>query len=229
MVDLALDSEVECRPAFEALTNFASEEVKHMYLFRRVRAKVDEKLGFSLTLVDNEGEFASSVLARNRGAVLLLTSAIEWLTQHHFQSAMKNSDELDPAAKELFRFHWMEEAQHTRLDHLETVRVFKEMTEADRTMAIEDLIWLLAAVDGLLVQQSRHDLANFSRYLGYAFPEDELKDVFFGLLMAKRCAFIKDGITHPNFKELFQNVTTPAQRTKVQVAVDLLLQSEASP
>ena len=39
------------RDAFDALTNFAAEEVKHMTLFREVRAGVDAALGFPLALL----------------------------------------------------------------------------------------------------------------------------------------------------------------------------------
>ena len=38
MVTLARDFAIDNRPAFDALTNFAAEEVKHMHLFRELRA-----------------------------------------------------------------------------------------------------------------------------------------------------------------------------------------------
>ncbi|HEY3271824.1 MAG TPA: diiron oxygenase [Geothrix sp.] len=224
MVALARDSETANEAAFEALTNFAAEEVKHMHLFREIRKRVDAELGFPLELLEGQDKVASAVLGRHRGAVLLLTAAIEWFTQYHFTSAMKDADELDPLTKEIFRCHWLEEAQHARLDHLETLRVFKDMSEADRDTAIEDLIWLLAAVDGLLQQQVAHDLRNLGRYLGRAFTEDERQDIHRGLLKAKRHCFIESGVVHPNFQELFLSVTTRAQQAKVQLAVGLLLQ-----
>src|SRR5262245_58493697 len=43
---LARDFEVERREVFDALANFAAEEVKHMHLFRRLRDRVDDALGF---------------------------------------------------------------------------------------------------------------------------------------------------------------------------------------
>jgi hypothetical protein len=224
MVNLARDAEVETGVAFEALTNFASEEVKHIHLFREVRRRVDRKLGFALELLGGQTEVANTVLSKHRGAVLLLTSAIEWFTQRHYISAMKDSDELDPLTKEIFRSHWMEEAQHARLDHLETLRVFKEMTAADREAAIEDLIWLLTAVDGLLQQQVSHDVANLRRYLGRTFTEGERQEIHHSLLKAKRHCFIESGITHPNFQELFLSVTTSAQQVRVHGAVGLILQ-----
>jgi hypothetical protein len=223
MADLALDAELEDGGAFEALTNFASEEIKHMHLFREVRQRVDEKLGFPLELIGDEGKVAHAILSRNRGAVLLLTTAIEWFTQHHYLSAMRHSDDLDPLTKEIFRSHWLEEAQHARLDHLETLRVFKEMTVQDRDKAIDDLIWLLASVDGLLQQQVALDISNLGRHLGRSFSPEEHDEIRQGLLKGKRHCFIESGVTHPHFLELFLGVTTPEQQAKVQRTLALIL------
>jgi hypothetical protein len=136
---------------------------------------------------------------------------------------MRDSDELDPLTKEIFRSHWMEEAQHAQLDHLETVGLFRSMEEAEGDAAIEDLIWLLAAVDGLLQQQVGHDVVNLSRYLGRVFTPAERQEVREGLLRAKRHCFIESGVTHPNFLELFLSVTTPDQQARVQGALGLIL------
>jgi hypothetical protein len=229
MVDLAREAEAVNGVAFEALTTFASEEIKHMRLFREVRKMVDTALGFPLELLEGQDQVAKVVLGKHRGAVLLLTAAIEWFTQHHFLSAMKDADELDPLTKEIFRCHWLEEAQHAQLDHLETLRIFREMTEADRDLAIEDLIWLLAAVDGLLQQQVAHDVTNLGRYLGRAFTGVEHQEIHQNLLRAKRHCFIESGVVHPNFQELFLSVTTPAQQAGVRGAVDLPLQEQHGP
>ncbi|WP_257303160.1 diiron oxygenase [Geothrix campi] len=224
MLSLARDSERVNKEAFEALTNFASEEVKHMHLFDEVRKMVDEAVGFPLELLEGQSVAANAILGRQRGAVLLLTAAIEWLTQDHFLSAMKHSAVLDPLTREIFRCHWLEEAQHARLDHLEALRAFKDMSEGDRDQAIEDLIWLLAALDGLLQQQVACDMTNLGRYLGRVFTLGERRDIRQSLLKAKRHCFIESGASHPNFQELIRAVTTPAQQAGVRLAVDLLLQ-----
>ena len=50
ILNLAGNYEIDEREAFDALANFAAEEVKHMTLFRDIRARVDETLGFRLRL-----------------------------------------------------------------------------------------------------------------------------------------------------------------------------------
>lgn len=223
MVALAQDFEIDNREAFDALTNFAAEEVKHMHLFREVRGMVDEALGFSLALLPGAQDVARAVLSRNTGAVLLLTAAIEWFTQAHYLSCFKQDDALDPLTRHVFKCHWLEESQHARMDHLETLRAFSGMEPAEKERSVDDLIELVAAVDGLLRTQAGLDVQNFERHLGRALGATTSRDVFSGVLAAKRYAFIESGVTHPQFQELFGMVTTPAQQARVQAALGGLL------
>src|SRR5262249_47886166 len=152
-----------------ALANFAAEEVKHMTLFRELRGRIDEAIGFPLALLGGQQEVARAVLSKQTGAILLLTAAIEWLTQRHYLSSFKDDEALDPVTRRIFRCHWREESQHARLDHLETLRAFSGVSEVERQMAIEDLIGLVGAVDGLLQEQAELDVENLERYLDRSF------------------------------------------------------------
>jgi hypothetical protein len=220
---LGLDFKIDNREGFDALTNFAAEEVKHMNLFRTVRAMVDSTIGMPLTLLSNEKEVARFVLSKNTGAVLLLTAAIEWFTQLHYTEAFKDDESLDPFTKRIFKFHWLEESQHARMDHLETLRAFKKMTEADKDQAISDLIELVGAVDGLLQKQAMFDVQNLEKYLGRKFKEEEVDEIYVSELRAKRYCFIESGVTHPNFLKTFGGVTNPSQQAKVQAALKTVL------
>ncbi len=215
----ARDFEIENRAAFDALANFVAEEVKHMNLFRRVRGMVDETVGFELRLIDGVKEVARYVLSKNRGAVLLLIDCIEWFTQYHYTTAFKEDGGLDELTKRIFKAHWLEESQHARLDHIEALRVFGAMEEAERETAVTDLIELVQAVDGLLKQQTVYDIENLERYLGRIFNAEEKEMIYNEELKTKRWVFIESGVTHPKFSELFAHVTTPAQQQKVQQAL----------
>jgi hypothetical protein len=219
MMTLARDFELEQREAFDALANFAAEEVKHMTLFRTLRGVIDEAVGFPLALLPGATDVARAVLARHTGAVLLLTACIEWFTQLHYLSCFKDDAGLDAFTRHIFRAHWLEESQHARLDHLETLRAFQGLGEAERDRAVDDLIGLVAAVDGLLQTQAGLDVDNLMRYLGRALDRREQEEVAAAVLAAKRYTFIESGVTHPNFQELFAMVTTPAQRQRVQAAL----------
>ena len=224
MIELARDFVLDNREAFDALTNFAAEEVKHMNLFREVRARIDEAVGLPLALLPGEKDVARAVLSKQTGAMLLLTAAIEWFTQLHYLSSFKDDDTLDPFTRHIFKSHWLEESQHARMDDLETRRAFAKISDRDRQAAVEDLVELVGAVDGLLQHQSRLDIENFERYRGRALGASERNDVYTRVLEAKRYTFIESGVTHPNFQELFGAVTTPAQQAQVQKALGELLQ-----
>ena len=77
---------------------------------------------------------------------------------HHLATvhttAFHDNEELDPLTKHIFKSHWLEESQHARIDRLETLRAFSRMTSAEKDQAIDDLIELVGAVDGLMQKQS---------------------------------------------------------------------------
>jgi P-aminobenzoate N-oxygenase AurF len=220
---LAKGYAIDQRVAFDALTNFAAEEVKHMNLFRRVRDEINETMGFDLALLGGQAETARFVLSKSTGAVLLLTACIEWFTQRHYVDAFQDDGPLDPLTKEIFRAHWLEESQHARMDHIETVRAFAAMTDEERERAVEELIELVAAVDGLLQTQTDCDVANLETYLARALEPAEREQVRDEVLRAKRWTFIESGVTHPRFQELLVEVTTPAQRERIGAALQGLL------
>jgi len=194
-----------------------------MNLFRAVRERVDGELGFDLERLGGEAATARFVLGKSTGAVMLFTAAIEWLTLRHFVEAFKDDGDLDPLTRGIFKAHWQEESQHAQLDHLETLRAFAAMTAGERERAIDELIELVAAVDGLLRQQTEHDLANLARLLGRRFEVDEVEELRREVLRAKRWTFLLSGVTHPRFQELFEDVATPAQRERVGAALEEVL------
>ena len=228
MLGLAQDFQLENRDAFDALTNFAAEEVKHMALFRELRGRIDEALGFPLALLPGAKDAARMVLSKSNAAVLLFTDATEWMTLLHYLSCFKDNEALDPFTRHIFKAHWQEESQHARMDHLETLRAFKDISDHGRQVAIEDLIELVGAVDGLLQQQAALDVDNFERYLGRSLKAAQRNDVHARVLDAKRYTFIESGVTHPNFAGLFAELTTPAQQAQVQKALTGVLQPVAA-
>jgi hypothetical protein len=167
------------------------------------------------------------VLSKHTGAVLLLTAVIEWFVQLHYLTCFKDDDTLDPFSKHIFKSHWLEESQHARMDHLETLRAFRGMTDMEKDQAIDDLITLVGAVDGLLQTQARLDVENLQQVLGRTLGKGEQQEVLASVLAAKRYTFIESGVTHPNFQELFGLVTTPAQQRKVQEALASVLTQAA--
>lgn len=228
MSELASAQALHERETFDALSNFVAEEVKHMTLFRIVRARVNDTLGFNTQLVGGEADTAKFVLSKHSGAVLLLTAAIEWFTQRHYQEAFRDDAELDALTLKIFKAHWLEESQCARMDHLETLRAFEAMgSQAERDQAIYDLIELVAAVAGLLEAQATMDVSNFEQHLGRSLTQAERQEVFTGVYKAKLWTFIESGTSHPNFLELFLQVSTPEQQARVMQALHGLFSQPA--
>jgi hypothetical protein len=95
-----------------ALLRFASEEAKHIALFKRFRQEFEAGFGTSCAVIGPAKTIAEAVLAHHPLSVALITLHIEWMTQRHYVDSVKDANELDPQFSSLLRHHWMEEAQH---------------------------------------------------------------------------------------------------------------------
>jgi hypothetical protein len=207
----------------DALASCAADELKHVNLFREIRARVDDALGLPLTLLPEPGKVASVVLSRHPAAVLLLTAAIEWLSQLHYLNCFVDDAALDPLTRHIFESHWREESQHARLEHAQTVLAFRKLTIVEQERAIDDFIDLITGVEGLLHIQARLDVENLQRCIWRRLPKTEQAEILTAVLAAKRDTFVESGLSHPNFQELLRMVATPAQQQKVRQALGAVL------
>jgi hypothetical protein len=159
--------------ALEALVRFSDEEIKHQELFRRIEAMIAPGMPTGYVQVADANEVARAVLASSTWSVLALTCHIELFVQAHYQQSIDPDPELSPLWKDVFRFHWMEEVQHAMLDELEWVREDRLLTPSERDRAVDDLIGLVAAVDGILQAQAGADAEYFLRIAGREFTHAE--------------------------------------------------------
>src|SRR6476659_7066566 len=108
---------------------------------------------------------AEVVLSKRTWAVLALTCHIELFTQAHYRASIASDETLSPLWKDVFLFHWREESQHAILDELEWQREDARLTESERDAAVDDLIALVGAVDGILQAQANVDAGYFACHL----------------------------------------------------------------
>jgi len=146
-----------------ALLRFAEDESKHQELFRRSTALFAKGFGIQPGLIPAREEVAKVVLSKSRLCSYLLTSMIEWFTQTHYVEHVRDKSELDPLFRDLVRHHWMDEAQHAKIDSLLIDEIVRDIPEADREAAVDELLELGGAVDGLLSQQADLDLESLER------------------------------------------------------------------
>jgi len=90
-----------------AFLSFASEEAKHIQLFRRFREEFENGFGSPCGLIGPPDAVARAVLSHHPLAVSLAILHIEWMTQRHFLDSVQDDQALDPQFKSLLRHHWM--------------------------------------------------------------------------------------------------------------------------
>lgn len=81
---------------------------------------------------------AGKVLGHDPLAVALIILHIEWMTQRHYVDSVRDDGELDPLFTSLLKHHWIEEAQHARLDTLMVEALAEGRSEAAIDKAIDE-------------------------------------------------------------------------------------------
>lgn len=209
--------------AFEALVRFTDEELKHQELFRRLDAMAAEGMPAGYSYLPQPNEVAGFVLGKSTWSVLALTCHIEIFVLQHYHQSIDPDHELDPLWKDVFLFHAREEAQHAILDELEWKREDDKLGADERDRAVDDLIGLVAAVDGILVAQSTSDARYFAGANARTLSVEQLAQVEAGLLRAYRWQYIVSGVQDPRFQKVLGSLITPAQAERIGQALAPIL------
>jgi hypothetical protein len=98
---------------------------------------------------------------------------IEWFTQVHYTEHVLDKGDLDGLFRDLLKYHWMDEAQHAKLDTLLIAEMVEDMTMAEREAAIDEVLELGGAIDGLLQQQIGLNIDALEVATGRVFTEAE--------------------------------------------------------
>ena len=209
--------------ALEALVRFTDEELKHQELFRRLEMLMAPGMAAGYAFVPDANDVARFVLGKSTWAVLALTCHIEIFTQVHYRQSVEPNWALSPLFKDVLFFHWREESQHAILDELEFHREDAKLSTAERDAAVDDLIALVAGVDGLLQEQAASDAKYFFRACGRPFSDDEQAKTSALLLSAYRWQYIVSGAQEPRFIDLLKELLTSAQMQRVGAALTPLV------
>jgi hypothetical protein len=203
----------------EALVRFTDEELKHQELFRRIERMAAEDMPAGYTFLPQPNDVASVVLGKSTWSVLGLTCFIELFTQAHYRSSIEPDANLSELYKDVFFFHWREESQHAILDELEWRRENANLSAAERDSAVDDLIALVAAVDGLLQIQAGADADHFMKVCGRQLTAGQQERVRAGVLKAYRWQYIVSGVEDPRFMDILGSMITPAQADRIGKAL----------
>lgn len=219
MLELSRDHWFGDQAALEALVRFSDEELKHQALFRRIEELIAAGMPAGYRCAADPNDVAHAVLGKGSWAVLALTCHIELFTQAHYRQSIESDDSLSDLYKDVFLFHWREESQHAILDELEWRRVDAQLSEAERDIAVGELIDLVVAVDGILQAQSAADADYFCAIAGRTVSANERDVIEAETLAAYRWQYIVSGVQGPRFLAVLAELLTPAQRERIANAL----------
>lgn len=209
--------------ALEALVRFSAEELKHQELFRRVEQMIGEGMPEGYVRTADGNAVGQIVLSKSNWAVLALTCHIELFTLVHYRQSIEPDTGLSPLFKDIFLRHWQEESQHAILDEMEWTAENARVTAAEKDAAVNDLIDLVVAVDGILQGQAQADAAYFRKINGRTLSETESAALDAGLLKAYRWTFILSGVQVPRFQELLGGMISEAQFKRIETALATIM------
>jgi len=205
--------------ALEALVRMTDEELKHQEMFRRLEKMAAEGMPAGYSFLPQPNDVAGAVLAASTWAVLGLTCDIELFTQAHYRSSIEPDSELDPMWKDVFIFHWKEESQHAIIDEMEWLREDAKLTPAQRDAAVDDLISLVGAVDGILQLQAKADADYFAGIAGRVFDAGQVAAIHATILAAYRWQYIVSGVQDPRFLSVLGSMITAEQGARINAAL----------
>jgi len=211
--------------ALEALVRFTDEEVKHQELFRRIERLIADKMPAGYQFLAQPNDVADFVLGKSTWAVLALTCHIEIFTQIHYRESIEPDSKLSPLYKDVFFFHWKEESQHAILDELEWARENARLGEDARDAAVDDLIALVAGIDGLLQRQAIVDSEYFARICGRELSANAIAEINTHVLNAYRWQYIVSGVKEPRFSDALLSMINERQAKRVFEALGPIMQS----
>ena len=204
-----------------SLLRFAEEEVKHQEMLRRACAQFEAGFGTPCGLVPGREDVAAVVLGTAPLTALLLTSMIEWFTQLHYLEHVRDQAELDELFRDILRFHWIDESRHARLDSLLIEEVARDLGPEERAGAVDGLLVLGSAVDGLLAQQVELDIDALQAATGRTFGDAERDEIRTHQQRAYRWTFLVSGLEHPSFVTIVDQLT-PTGADKLTAAATAL-------
>lgn len=198
-----------------ALLQFASEEAKHIQLFKRFRREFEEGFGTECPVIGPPEEIAKAILAHDPLGVAVTTLHIEWMVQRHYVDSIKDDQDLDPQFKSLLRHHWMEEVQHAKLDTLMVETLAAGRSEEEVMRGVEEYIEIGGLIDGGLKQQVEFDLDSFERATCRLLTDAEKEQFRQVQLQANRWTYLGTGMTHEKVLATLESLT-PRARQRIE-------------
>ncbi|AMO24369.1 hypothetical protein GCM10027034_13950 [Ramlibacter solisilvae] len=205
--------------ALEAIVRMGDEEIKHQELFRRLEMQMQKDMPAGYVQTASPNDVAKVVLGNSTWAVMALTLDIELFVLAHYRASIDPQEDLSPLWKDVFLFHAKEEAQHAILDEMELIREDAKLDREQRSAAVDQLIGLVGAVDGILQGQAESDARYFLQVCGTPFTSEQREQVEAKFLKAYRWQFLVSGVMEPRFQKVLFGLIDEEQGMRIKNAI----------
>ncbi|MFL6764954.1 MAG: hypothetical protein ACJ8FO_07135, partial [Sphingomicrobium sp.] len=199
-----------------AILNFAGEEAKHIQLFKRFHQAFIRGFPVECQVIGPSEAIGAEILRHDPLAVGLVILMIEWMTQQHYLGSIRGDGDIDPLFKSLMKHHWMEEAQHAKLDTLIVDALAVGRTEEQIDKAIDEFFEIGSFLDEGLKTQAAFNLAALEKAIGREiYPKDEL---IAQQHQAARWTYIGSGMVHERFQDTLNSLSRRAAERIAEAA-----------
>ena len=197
------------RARLRALFRFADEEMKHQQLFLRAERVLEESCGHAFGGYFDDGglrvaEVTRGMMEHSPLARFLIVLALEWGTQRHYVESVRGADAL---YADMLKAHWVEEAQHTKVDALEIAALAEAMSAEQRTAAFDDLVAIGGMVDGVFAAQARAEAETLAAVRGRALSDDQSSELIRALHASLGAIMSGVGLSHPSFARVARELS----------------------
>ena len=199
-----------------AILNFASEEAKHIHLFKRYHAAFARGFPVECEMIGPSEAIGAEVLRHDPLAVGLVILMIEWMTQQHYLGSIKDDGDIDPLFKSLMKNHWVEEAQHAKLDTLIVDALAEGRTEEEIDAAIDEFFEIGGFLDNGLKAQAAYNLDALEKVIGRKL--EDRAEIEEQQHQAARWTYIGSGMVHERFKATLLNISANAAARMAEAA-----------
>ena len=201
-----------------AFLNFAGEEAKHIHLFKRFHDAFVRGFQVECRMIGPSDAIGAEILKHDPLAVGLVILMIEWMTQEHYVGSIRDDGDLDPLFKSLLRHHWMEEAQHAKLDTLIVHTLAEGLSAEQIDKVLDEFFEIGAFLDGGLKQQAEFNLDALETAIGREL--DNRNELVAQQHQAARWTYIGSGMVHERFRATLEALS-PAAAARVAEAAPL--------
>jgi len=198
-----------------AFLQFASEEAKHIQLFKTFSEEFRKGFGSECKVIGPASEVAKAILAHAPLGIALVILHIEWMSQRHYIESIRDDQGLDPQFKSLLKNHWLEEAQHAKLDTRMVETLAESMSPETIEKGVDEYLEIGGFLDNGGRQQTLFDLEAFEEATGRILNEKEREEFIDVQHQANRWTYIGTGMTHPKFLTSLERLD-PEQRRRIE-------------